>query len=233
MTQSPKTSTPVEMSVAFSDRVNGRVLWILSKLAEKTCRITVSGWDFVDRCHQEGRSVLYGTWHGNSMMLVSFMRQLHPGFQVSAMIPDDWRGAALYYWLSRTGITPWPMDLENKGMNTARRFAEMIRLIKNGGFDSYVSPDGPSGPSHIVKPGLTFLAQKTGLPVVPLAGCCRHGYTLNRWDAYKVPFPFSRIHVAAGEPITVQKGDDLEAATETIRRALNDVTLRAQAEFYE
>ena len=220
------------MEVSRSGRMNGQVLRLICHLAQKTARITESNWSRIDEHHQAGRAVLYGTWHKNSMMIVSFMRRWRPDVRGSAIIPDDWRGAALYHWLGHSGILPWPMDLEGKGMDTARRFAELIRAVKKGKLDSYISPDGPSGPSHVVKPGLAFLAQKSGLPIFPLAAYSRPSYTMNRWDAYRIPLPFSRIHVAVGEPVCVKRGEDLEQANEKIRQALNNITLQAEAEFY-
>ena len=57
---------------------------------------------------------------------------------------------------------------------------EMIRAAR-AGKGIVFTPDGPKGPSRIVKPGLIAAAQATGLPIVPIAfaakkkSCCARG----------------------------------------------------------
>jgi len=57
---------------------------------------------------------------------------------------------------------------------------EMIRAAR-AGKGIVFTPDGPKGPSRVVKPGLVAAAQATGLPIVPIAfaakkkSCCARG----------------------------------------------------------
>jgi lysophospholipid acyltransferase (LPLAT)-like uncharacterized protein len=70
-----------------------------------------------------------------------------------------------------------------------------------------VTPDGPRGPRRRVQPGLTFLASRTGLPIVPCGFGYRRAWRLNTWDRFAAPLPFSPVVMVAGEPIRL--GPDL------------------------
>ena len=94
------------MPLTRRDRLNGRLLSLICQLAVKTCRFSLAHWAFVGGREKNGEAVLFGTWHGQTMMLIAFMRHFRPDAPVAAMIPDDWRGAALYEFLNRMGIIP-------------------------------------------------------------------------------------------------------------------------------
>jgi lysophospholipid acyltransferase (LPLAT)-like uncharacterized protein len=66
-----------------------------------------------------------------------------------------------------------------------------------------ITPDGPRGPAETVKPGLVYLASRSGLPVVPVAAAASRAWVFRSWDRFRVPWPFARVVVAHGEPITV------------------------------
>lgn len=232
MTATRGALSPPNYNLTWRDRLYGSVLFTLCEVARYSGRFSETGWPLVMEEHAAGRPVLFATWHANSMMLVAYMRRWIRNQKITAIMPDDWRGGALMHWLGAAGITPWPMDLENKGVQTARRLVELVRFIKKEKYDTYVSPDGPEGPSRVIKPGATYLAQKTGALMIPIAAACRPGYTVNRWDGYRIPLPFSRIHVAVAPGIPVGPKADLKAADETLRRALNDVQLQALDELY-
>jgi len=69
--------------------------------------------------------------------------------------------------------------------------------------DIAVTPDGPKGPAQQTKPGALFLAARLGWPVVPVAATARPRRELASWDRFIVPWPFARVALVAGEPLTV------------------------------
>jgi lysophospholipid acyltransferase (LPLAT)-like uncharacterized protein len=81
---------------------------------------------------------------------------------------------------------------------------EMIRLAREGRALG-ITPDGPRGPALVVKPGLALLAARAGLPVIPAAAAAARARVLDSWDRFRVPWPFTRVHVAYGEPIEVPR----------------------------
>jgi lysophospholipid acyltransferase (LPLAT)-like uncharacterized protein len=80
-----------------------------------------------------------------------------------------------------------------------------------------IIPDGPRGPSGVLKPGAITLAQRTGARILPLAFAAKPSVTLKSWDRHMIPLPFSRSIVIYGEPVEVPM-DASEEQREKIRR---------------
>jgi lysophospholipid acyltransferase (LPLAT)-like uncharacterized protein len=120
-------------------------------------------------------------------------------------------------------------------MAAARQLAQLVRLVKEGK-NCYITPDGPDGPAYVVKPGVAYIARKTGAAVLPVGAYTRYGYHLNRWDQYMVPRPFSRISLVVGAPVEAPPADsrnNLAVITGPLTVALHRVTAQAAANYYE
>ena len=220
------------MNVSWRNKLNGFGLHLISAAAAATARTHVTGWEHVEQVRAAGHPLLWGAWHGQSMMLIPFFHERLTSYKLQIMMPDDWRGESLYFWTKRIGFYPYPMNLESKGMDTARQFADLVKLIKTGEYDNYISPDGPHGPSHVVKPGLIYLAEKVGAPIVPIGAYSRSTYEVKRWDAYGLPLPFAHIEVVIGEPIAVPRKADRTAVAEHLTNALHRVIAKAKDLYY-
>lgn len=91
-------------------------------------------------------------------------------------------------------------------------------------------PDGPRGPARTAKAGSIVLAAMSGAPIVPagLAAAC--SARLKSWDRMIVAAPFTRVAVAIGEPILLDRastdGEREEARLELGAR-LDELTARA------
>jgi hypothetical protein len=68
------------------------------------------------------------------------------------------------------------------------------------GLQVAVTPDGPRGPAEQVKPGVLYLAERTGRRLVPIAFAPHPSYRLRSWDRFHVPWPFARVYVSHGAP---------------------------------
>ena len=71
-----------------------------------------------------------------------------------------------------------------------------------------LNPDGPRGPRFKCKPGAVLLAQMSHRPLLPLAYAASHAWLVH-WDKFVLPWPFARIAVAIGEPMTSSSGPPL------------------------
>ena len=67
------------------------------------------------------------------------------------------------------------------------------------GRDVVITPDGPRGPAYELGPGIIFLAQKSGAPVVPVNMEYSSYWRLKSWDRFILPRPFSKVHVIIGQ----------------------------------
>ncbi len=217
----------------FLDTLNGRALYTASQLVRKTCRFQVMGLDKLQSSYEAGQPSILAAWHGMTMMLVGFFEDKLDISSIVLILPDDWRGEALSIFAQKLGAEPFPMNLKgDSSMAAARQLAKLIRQIKKGR-NCYITPDGPDGPAYAIKPGVAYMAQKTGAPIFPLGAYARHSYHLNRWDQYVGPYPYSRISIQVGDPISVTKDDDLTAVADTLTNHLHHVTAQAAANYYE
>ena len=217
----------------FSDKFGANALFYVGKLVEKTCSFQLNGEAYFEEAFNSDKPIILTAWHGMTFALIAMFRKRLDVKSIVVLLPDDWRGVTLQLFIEKVGGQPFPVNLEGaEPMKTARQLSRLVKQIKAGS-NGYLTPDGPSGPSHVVKPGLTYIAQKSGAIILPMGAYARHAYQLNRWDRYLVPYPFRRISVEVGKPFTVEKGEDLTAVNETLTNTLNRVTLQAAANYYE
>jgi len=219
---------------AARDRLYGRSLFLLLRIVRSTCRFNVSGLENLEAARETERPLVLVSWHGMIMMLVSFFSDKLDTSKIVLLMPDDWRGGALSVFASLGGAEPFPIDLTgSEGMATARKLAKLVRRVKQGD-DCYIAPDGPDGPAYVIKPGAVYIAQKARAAIVPVGAYVRHGYRLNRWDQYAVPYPFSRISIAIGSHMLVSRDEeDLAVVTERLTDTLHRVSAQAAANYYE
>lgn len=217
----------------YRDKLNGRALYQLSQIVRKTCHYQVSGLEQLQAAQTAGQPMVLATWHGMTMMLVGFFANHYNLANIVLLMPDDWRGEALQVFANKLGTEPFPMDLKGEAnMASARQLATLVRRVKQGR-DCYITPDGPDGPAYVIKPGVAFIAQKAKAPILPLGAYARNGCRLNRWDHYTIPYPFSRVSVAIGEPMWVGKDEELTAVTQILTDKLHRITAQAAANYYE
>jgi hypothetical protein len=58
-----------------------------------------------------------------------------------------------------------------------------------------ITPDGPRGPKYHVNPGVIKLAQISGGGILPVHVEFSRYWTLKSWDGFRLPKPFSTVHV--------------------------------------
>lgn len=88
-----------------------------------------------------------------------------------------------------------------------------------------VTPDGPRGPKAIMKAGAVVAAHRAGVSLC----CCRvtisWKITLNSWDNFVVPLPFSRITLNFLPPVlfpATMSPDEIDAAIATSGNSLGE-----------
>ena len=95
------------------------------------------------------------------------------------------------------------MTVRGSGAHGATRaLIDMARNVERGN-DATVAIDGPRGPVHVAKAGIVLIAKTTGCPIVPLGVGMSRAKQFASWDRFRLPLPFSRAVVAAGDPIQV------------------------------
>ena len=159
--------------------------------------------------------VLYAFWHGRQFLLLpSFRRQ-----GVAVMTDLSWAGRIQAGIMTRLG---YPIIRGSSRRRAAQALAEMKRALESGCSAAF-AVDGPSGPMYRSKPGILYLAQKLGYPIVPVATTARPSWRIgSTWCLYMMPAPFSRCLIAMGKPLASAADGGLEL--EELDSALMELT---------
>jgi len=167
--------------------VFGWISRILTALLFSTCRVEVIGQQIEEKYLLEnpGKGLLYASWHRGLIFLVYFYRNLK--FVVMASASKDGELAAQA--TKRHGWIPVRGSSSRRGSTALK---EMIPYVEKGHRGGLVV-DAPQGPPHVSKIGIIVLAQRTGLPLLPVMWSADRYWKLNSWDRTLIPKPFSRI----------------------------------------
>ena len=122
----------------------------------------------------------------------------------------------------------------NKTGAGAKALRDYYQLLVNENVSPVITPDGPTGPPHRFKPGGLLLAQISGRPLLPMAFAASSAWHFG-WDDFVLPRPGSRIAIAIGAPVKVDRsvalsqGEVLEQWQQRLERELASLSQAAQA----
>jgi len=166
-----------------------------------------------------GRGFLYAFWHGRQV----FLAYLHRGDRIRPLVSQSRDGELIAGVCRHFGIEPIRGSTSRGGLEALR---EIQRALTDGARVGF-SPDGPRGPVRKVQSGVLYAAQKTGLPIVPVAYGARKRWIFKGWDEFIVPRPFNRIAMVYGTPLRVGPDDDLDRRAADLEQALDAVSREA------
>ncbi len=207
-------------------RILSFIGWALISLWSRTLRVRFEGNEVPERLQAEGKSIIFAFWHGRQFLL--FYTHRGSGIVIPASESRD--GEIQADILSRFGLGVVRGSSKRKG---ARALLGLVEALRNGKSVA-ISVDGPRGPIYEVKQGITYLAGKLGLPIVPVTTSARRAWVLEKiWDKYLLPKPFSECVVLYGEPVIVNGTgeEELENKRKELAAALNSIMARADASF--
>jgi lysophospholipid acyltransferase (LPLAT)-like uncharacterized protein len=214
--------------------LSGTALFLYSSLVHRTCRFSIQAGPSLEKIQKNGQPVILTSWHGMTMMVAGFIRRYFDIKKFNVIVPDDHRGDTLQVFARALGVKSTPLDLTgDETMGTGRKLVALIKSIKQGR-NFVIHPDGPAGPAYKVKPGLPFIARKTGSWILPLGCYCRFAYHVPRWDRYTLPLPFSKVQIQVGTPLKIpESAGDLSQMRLELEKTLNQLTFQAAAAYYE
>jgi len=177
--------------------------WLLNFLICRTLKYKVS--------NEPSGHVLFALWHGQTFPLFYWAQHR----KLCLFPTDNWRGEVIDYLAKKYKHKTERFIEEANPLIRSKNLEEFIKIIKTG-YDAAVAIDGPPKPLiyHKAKPGILYLSQKTGLPIVPVSINIKRKIILFwRWDRFEIPLPFSEIEIKFGKPFMVDektKKEDLE-----------------------
>lgn len=192
----------------------------LIRLWWASCRVVrVVGQEHLDQALATHGSLLPCYWHQHELFCARYLLQqrtrgLKAGFLISPSV-DGEVPARIAGWLGARVI---------RGSSTrtgARALRDYYQLLVNEGVSPVITPDGPTGPRFVFKPGALMLSQLSGRPLLPMAYAASRAWSVG-WDRFVIPWPFSRIAIAIGPPLQVEQGLALadEAAMAPLQRRM-------------
>ncbi len=198
----------------------------LMKLLLCTCRLEVRGREHVDQVVNRHGHTLMAIWH-ESMAVACWANS---GRNYHTLTSHSFDGELAARVARRFGIEAVRGSSSKGGAEGLRQLQLAAQQVDWVGF----TLDGPRGPRRVAKPGIGILAARTQLPVIPLAIVPLRAKRLHSWDRIPIPFPFSRVISAFGEPIAPPASDckdDVEQTRLAVEQGLNRLHEQIEDEF--
>ncbi len=175
----------------------------------------------------KSRRFIFAFWHSRILLLC----HRHKKLNASIMVSNSGDGEIIAQVLQRHGHNTVRGSTRKGGL---RALIQQIEDMRSNMRPGVVIPDGPTGPRHKVKRGVVLLAQKTGVPIIPLTYSSRRRKVFDSWDRFLLPLPWSSGIIVYGRPIEVPPDadeDDISEIITELEAELNRITNLAD-EYY-
>ena len=174
------------------------------KLYAKTMRLRFENEDVIkNHLENDGRVVL-AAWHQRLFAGFYIPRRLKR--PISIMISQSRDGDFAANIAKRLGGIPVRGSSSRGGRKALR---EMIDAVIKNQIAGHIV-DGPTGPPHVIKPGLISLAQRSGAVICASYAFYENAWIFNSWDRFMVPKPFSRVVIRFGPLESIPENMDSE-----------------------
>jgi lysophospholipid acyltransferase (LPLAT)-like uncharacterized protein len=173
------------------------------------------------------RRLIFVFWH--SRILLPSYRYKKLG--ASIMVSNSADGEIVAQVIQRQGHSAIRGSTGKGGMRALIRQSNDMRM---NGRPGVVIPDGPQGPRHKVQQGVILLAQKTKVPILPMAYSSSKRKVFKSWDRFILPFPWSEGVMIYGRPVHVPSKatpNDLAECTQALETELIRITSQADQFF--
>ena len=175
-------------------------------------------YDIDDRAGIVGQPVrenyIGALWHNRLLIFPLVLRRFFPNRHGAALISASPDGDLLSNAIHRFNYDVVRGSSSKLGASGLLQLSDVLA----GGRDVVITPDGPRGPAYEIGPGLVFLAQKTGAPVLPINMEYSSCWRAKSWDRFIIPKPFSKVRVIIGQPEHVRStSTDQEFESERLR----------------
>lgn len=170
--------------------------------------------------------VIYAFWHNRILAITAAFLRVYPrerrGVLVLTSASKDgmWLGALA----ARLGMGSVRGSSSRRGATAMR---ELIAEVERG-HDIAITPDGPRGPRYELGPGMIYLAQRAGVPIIPIHARFGRHWQLKTWDGFRIPKPFSRLDVTLAPEVRI--GAELDETEFEAERRRIESLLRAGAD---
>ena len=204
-------------------RFAGLVFYFLIKILGRTTRYEIEGQENYDAVICDGKNIILTLWHDRIFLGTYFWRNK----EMVVMTSQSFDGEYIARFIQRFGYGASRGSSTRGGVGA---LVEMIRLV-NAGKPAAFTIDGPKGPRYVAKQGAVLLAKKTGQAILPFCMTPKKFWTVNSWDKFQIPKPFTKAQAIIGEPIYVPPDADeelIEQKNAELQRVLDEMVKRGE-----
>lgn len=159
-------------------------------------------------------SYIVVTWHGKFLGLMEYLR--NKDIYALASLSKD--GNLITNVAKNFGYNFFRGSSSRGGKKAMDKMRSFI--LNNSSSKIAITPDGPTGPEHKVKPGAFLLSRDCSCPVVPIIVDTKKSWKFKNWHTFYLSKPFSKAKVVIGDPLYFAKNDDIDFGTKKIEDAL-------------
>jgi lysophospholipid acyltransferase (LPLAT)-like uncharacterized protein len=198
-----------------------RFVWALLRIVERTWRFEVIAEEGVDPVlfGQRPGPEIYCFWHQCVLPCTIYFQHA----RAVILISQSFDGELITRILRMFGFDA----VRGSSSRGARGGLLGLKHVIETGRTAIFTADGPRGPIYETKMGPIKLAQTTGAPIGVFHLQPERAWTLNSWDRFLIPRPFTRIVVSWAQWTHVPP-DLPPDQFETKRQQLNDAIERAR-----
>lgn len=150
-----------------------------------------------------GKSFILALWHDELFPAIFAPKRIGK-FSLITMASQSSDGEFISSVLKRLGYEVARGSSSRGGLKALLHIAHAMQKKK---ICPAITVDGPRGPRHQVKEGIIFLAQRAGVPIIPMrCHASRKKIFLKSWDKFQLPLPFSKVEVVFGDPVCIPPG---------------------------
>jgi hypothetical protein len=182
----------------------GFLLYFLILLQHTTCKVTVHGKENL----VSGQNYIFCYWHED---LPGFFAYMFNFSNYRILNHPVWYMKPVHVCLRLMGIKK--IYYGSSGHSGKAAAIELSVALRNG-YDTHITPDGPSGPSHEFKKGALHLSMSSGVPIVPVSFKYANAHKKSGWDQKRFPKLFSKFDVYFAKPIIVDQSNFENAIAE-------------------
>jgi hypothetical protein len=205
----------------------GRLVFALADLWLSSCRPVRIDNGMAREVMESGRPFIIALWHFSLIYTLFHFRTYPAAIMVSGSADGDW----VARYITRWGQVPVRGSRLKGGVRAIKDMAQAMKLHNTG---AGIVADGSRGPARIAQKGAIILSRDTGAPIIPVGFAARPAIRFNSWDKTVLPWPFSKVAIAYGQPFYVDKdsrGQILETYRQHLEEGLNQATAEAEAIF--
>ncbi len=162
-----------------------------------TLRYEQLGRNLAEDLYAKGQPFILALWH-NELIVPTYCRGK---WRAGAIISQSRDGEILTQIMRRLNFRSIRGSSSRGGVRALISAKKAMLLHREV---LCITVDGPRGPRHKVKDGAIFLAQMTGVPIIPMRAYIPRAKVFHKaWDRFRLPLPFSRVCVLFGEAYTI------------------------------